>query len=286
MARRNAVVLFALLPLMAALTSFRGATAQDATTTASTSSLPTNSFTSPLDIREGGMVVRGRCSSCHGLDGTGGRAPDLTRKYLRHGNTDEAMFRNIQKGIPGTGMAGTNLPDRTVWRVVSYLQSGRKGDEPPVLTGDADAGQRLFVQHNCDSCHWTGKDGGRRGPNLGESRVTLDYMRRAILDPNADSSSKHQQLVLALADGRIVRGLLLNENGYHIQLIDQQENLHTIAHADIEALQRPLDSLMQSYSVVLTHDEIEDLIAYVYSLRETNIQAAPIDEARDDKRSK
>lgn len=227
------------------------------------------------------MIVRGRCSSCHGLDGTGGRAPDLTRKHLRHGNSDEALFGNIKRGIPGTGMAGTNMPDRNVWRVISYLQSRRK-QEPPVLAGDASIGKALFIKHNCDACHWTGKQGGRRGPNLATSRVTLEYLRRAILDPNLDVASQHRQLVLALADGRIVRGLLLNEGDYHVQLMDQQEGLHTIALADVEFFERPLHSLMQSYANALTPKELDDLIAYVYSLRETDEPVELVDEVRHD----
>ena len=150
-------------------------------TTNPDSSKVKNPYSRPKDIEEGRMYLRGYCNICHGPDGTGGRGPDLTQRRLRHGNSDEAIFRNIQRGIPGTEMRGFFWQDKRIWQVVSFIRDQRRAQEPPVLTGDAKLGEKLFEKHKCASCHWTGREGGRRGPDLSMSRSSLDYVRTGVI---------------------------------------------------------------------------------------------------------
>ena len=62
------------------------------------------------------------CAACHASGGP----HDLSRTSLyRHGSDDQAIFRNIKTGIPGTPMGGTSLSDATVWGLVYYLSKNR-----------------------------------------------------------------------------------------------------------------------------------------------------------------
>ena len=226
-----------------------------------------NPYSRPKDIEQGALLVRARCSICHGLDATGGRGPDLTRGVFRYGNSDQALFRNIQNGIPGAGMPGARMSDDNIWRIINFIRFKTAPAKPPVLEGNAKEGEKIFVRHNCSSCHWTGKEGGRRGPDLSTSRSTLGYVKKALLDPNAVISPEYQRALIITNDGRVVEGMRLNENSYYIQLIDQRDQLWTIAKEHAQELHKPNQSLMPSYAKELTREQLDDLIAYLFSLR-------------------
>ena len=222
----------------------------------------------PGEIEAGRMLVRGYCTSCHGLDAKGARAPDLTQRVLRHGNSDEALSNIIRNGIPGTGMTGFAWwPSRHVRKVVSFLQHQRSSQAPSVIPGAAQKGKEVFEKQRCSTCHWTGQTGGRRGPDLSTSRGPLEYVRQALVDPAADINPQYQQVLIITKKGRILEGMRLGENSFYIQLIDANDRLHTIAKADIVKLNRPILSMMPSYEKELSSKELENLTAYIFSLR-------------------
>ena len=86
-------------------------------------------------IRSGLTLYRVRCGDCHGLDARGYRGPDLTA--VLGGMPDERLFQTIRKGVPGTEMPPSTLPDDEVLMIIAYLTGhGRRG-----AGGDGD-GQR------------------------------------------------------------------------------------------------------------------------------------------------
>ncbi len=222
----------------------------------------------PDEIDGGRQLVRAYCTRCHGLDAKGARAPDLTQRVLRHGNSDEALSNIIRNGIPGTGMTGFAWwPSRHVRKVVSFLQHQRSSQAPSVIPGDAQKGKKVFEKQRCSTCHWTGQTGGRRGPDLSTSRGPLEYVRQALVDPAADINPQYQQVLIITKKGRILEGMRLGENSFYIQFIDANDRLHTIAKADIVKLNRPALSMMPSYEKELSSKELENLTAYIFSLR-------------------
>ncbi len=165
-------------------------------------------------------------------------------------------------------MAGFSWwPDMHVRQVVSFLQHQRRAQKPAVIKGDAQKGKKVFEKHQCATCHWTGKSGGRRGPDLSTSRGPLDYVRKAVVDPAGDIDPQYQQLLLFTKTGRTLEGMRLSENTFYIQIIDANDRLHTIAKADINRIVRSNQSLMPSYGKELSSEQVEDLIAYLFSLR-------------------
>ena len=86
-------------------------------------------LTSADDRRQGEAIFKERCAACHGLDGHGGHAPDIVTRPLRNGDSDWALFRTTQRGIPGTAMAPVALSDDDRWRVVAHLAAMRQEAE-------------------------------------------------------------------------------------------------------------------------------------------------------------
>jgi putative heme-binding domain-containing protein len=191
------------------------------------------------------------------------------RGRLRHGDKDAEIRNTIKDGVPGTDMPGLgeDSDDKPLWQIVAFIQSRRKGRQAPEkLDGDPVKGKALFIQHNCSSCHWTGNDGGRRGPDLSTASSTLAHVRKAILEPNSVADPVYQQILVELKDGRSVSGTWLNESSYFIQLMDNEERLVTLSKNGT-VIDRPKQSLMPSYRAVLTEPELKDLTAHVFALR-------------------
>src|SRR5256885_10208261 len=77
-----------------------------------------NPFNTPADQAEGARLFRGQCAACHGPNGTGGASgPDLTAGAYRRGDSDEALFQIVAKGIPGTAMPAYGGTGREVWQI-------------------------------------------------------------------------------------------------------------------------------------------------------------------------
>ena len=107
-----------------------------------------NPFTSEEDIAVGTQFYLGHCAQCHGHDGEGGRGVNLTTGRFKHGNSDPELFVTIQKGIRGTEMPRSRLPEPDLWKVIAYLRSLTRQGGSERAAGDAKAGQAKTQQ--CD----------------------------------------------------------------------------------------------------------------------------------------
>jgi hypothetical protein len=68
-------------------------------------------------------------------------------------------------------------------------------------------------------------------------------------------------------DGTKIRGVVLNEDDYSIQLRDTREELLSFLKADLKLVQQEKDSLMPSYKSALSETEVNDLVARLNALR-------------------
>ncbi len=230
-----------------------------------------NQFTTSLDIRMGQRVFRQQCGRCHGRDGAGGElGPDLTNGF-RNSSTDEGLFNIVREGLPNTQMIGISrtATDQSVWMVVSYLNSLNDTAEVN-LPGDVTAGMQLFNgKGDCSSCHMVNGDGGRRGPDLSRvgNRRDPDELTSALLTPDEDVTPRWWTVRVTREDGSVIEGLRMNEDTFTLRLMDEQENLWSFSKGRIRSYERIETSTMPSAEGTLTASEVDDLVAYLFSLR-------------------
>lgn len=75
-------------------------------------------------LAEGKKLFAERCAVCHGPEAKGGIGPDLTKKDLKYGKTDQDLQETIDKGRPG-GMPAFSgqLSHEQIEGLVKFIQS-------------------------------------------------------------------------------------------------------------------------------------------------------------------
>jgi putative heme-binding domain-containing protein len=223
------------------------------------------------DIAAGSRIFRSHCLGCHGRGGTGGRGPDLTRVDLRYGNTDQELAGVIGEGIPGTEMPFFFFNGRQLQQIVAFVQSLRQSSPLVQVKGNGEKGLVLFRgQGGCLKCHQVNGEGGRMGPDLSQvgARRSPDHLKTSLLEPNQYVSPSDRTVHLVTRDGKRLSGIRLNEDTYSLQLLDSDGNLVSLMKSDITKYQLDSNSSMPSYKGVFSENELEDLVAYLYSLRQ------------------
>lgn len=232
-----------------------------------------NPYNTTVDRTMGQRVFRAQCGRCHGRDAKGNDetgAPDLTTGGLE-ANTGQALFSVIREGIPNTAMIGISprASDQTVWQIVSYINSLNLDPSDYNLPGDLTRGRQVYNgKGNCTNCHMVNGEGGRLGPDLSTigSRLDPDQLLTALTDPDEDVSPRWWTMRITRADGSLLEGLRMNEDTFTIRIMDAEENLWNFLKSEIRSSERIKTSTMPTANS-LTAGEIDDLIAYVFSLR-------------------
>jgi cytochrome c oxidase cbb3-type subunit III len=250
---------------------------------------------SQQQIDAGRALYDGNCGRCHNDDGAGVTGIELF-KQIRRANSDEDIAKIVQAGIPGTSMPPHQFTTEQAMNVVAYLRSmvgvtpgssagtGRGSG----LVGDAARGKTVFESKGgCTSCHTVDGAGGKPGPDLGPPPAraggpgggpgggrggrgapppTAAVLERAILDPDADVAIPYRVFQVVTKSGQTIRGTLLNQDTFSIQLRDQTGELRAFQKSDLKshAFQ---PSPMPSARGRLTPQEVADVVAYLISLR-------------------
>jgi putative heme-binding domain-containing protein len=235
---------------------------------------------SMADAAAGRKLFAAHCAACHGQKGEGGRGPRLTT--LTRASDDDSLFSIIRKGIASTEMPPAPLSDDEIRDVATFVRSLRR-DAGASASTDGARGARIYRQAGCVRCHTIGAEGGVFGPdlsNIGASRPT-DYLRRALLDPEADIPEKFGeyrwytvipdnflQVRVTTQDGRAITGARVNEDAFSIQLRDVSGRVYSFWKEELKELYKDWGkSPMPSYRDQLTPAEIDELVSYLASLR-------------------
>jgi cytochrome c oxidase cbb3-type subunit 3 len=229
-----------------------------------------NPYGSAADLATGRQYFLGHCAQCHGPEGEGGRGVNLTTGRYRHGSSDRQLYMTIRRGVPGSEMHGSSLSQPELWRVVAYVRRlGLAGAEEKAV-GDPKAGQAIYEgKGGCAACHIVNGKGGLLGPDLSEIglRRSLKFLRDSIVDPSDYINPEYRSATAVARNGTQIRGIVLNEDDYSVQFRDTREELRSFLKSDLTQLRYEKISLMPSYKSALSETEINDLVAYLNSLR-------------------
>jgi len=230
----------------------------------------TNPFDTPEGIAQGAALFQTHCSYCHGARGEGGRGADLTNGQYRHGGSDANLFTSVRNGIPGTEMPAVRATDEEVWKMVAFVKRLGTAGLREKAPGDPSAGKAVYQgKGGCTVCHSIGREGGSLGPDLSDvgRRRRLLYLEESLVTPEADVPLRYRAIQVVTKSGQTVAGIRLNEDDISIQLRDQNDNLRSFLKQSLRDIRHDKPSLMPAYGSILSRKEIEDVVAYLSSLR-------------------
>jgi putative heme-binding domain-containing protein len=222
-------------------------------------------------IAAGRRSYRGRCARCHGNDGRGIQAPDLT--ISAPALDDASLFRVIRAGVPGTDMPAfgtTSMTEVEVRTIVGYLRTLAGSQEAPPR-GNAVTGASLFWnQAGCGRCHWVQGRGGRLGPDLsriGKARSQA-FLSAKIRNPNERITRGYEPVTVVTTTGDRVVGIRRDEDTFSIQLFDTSERLHFFPKNRVREITTGPRSLMPAMDASRLSDAaLDDLVAFLSTLR-------------------
>jgi cytochrome c oxidase cbb3-type subunit III len=240
---------------------------------------PVVARSSPADLAVGKKLFEANCSTCHGLDGAGGRGPDIQGVAMRLG--DQPTGSIIRGGIPGTAMgAFWSLTLEEAGQVLGYVKT-LGASATGTVTGDSAKGKEAYEKSGCAACHIVSGEGGGIGPEL--TRVGAmrgpGYLRTTLLTPGAElpheaGAMERGRFTLYLfmhavtKDGRAIDGMRVSENSFTIVLQDAAGRFHALRKLELRELKKePGKSLMPSFKDRLSAAQLDNLVAYLASLK-------------------
>ncbi len=151
--------------------------------------------------------------------------------------------------------------------VTSREEAIEKYRSAVVVQGDPEQGKEVFARH-CGKCHKVGSAGFEVGPDL----LSLTGRRKEelladILDPNANIVPGYEEYRLETRDGRIITGVLLEQNANSVTLGREEGERDDILRANIADLRAATVSAMpEGIEEEITVGEMTDLLQYLKSL--------------------
>jgi putative heme-binding domain-containing protein len=234
---------------------------------------------SPADVEQGKQTFETRCSTCHGLDGGGAMGPNIQGIPMRLGAP--AVASTIRNGMSGgmPAFAG-QITDAQIQQVIAYLLTLTRKDSGTV-TGDAAKGKEVYDASGCASCHIIDGQGGDAGPELTKvgGLRGAGYLKTTILYPGSDLPQArvfletgglldYMHIHLVTKDGHAQDGTRVVEDSFHIVIEDASGNFHSFSKRDLKEFEKqPGKSVMPSFKDKLSAAQVDDLVAYLASLK-------------------
>ncbi|WP_165221735.1 DUF7133 domain-containing protein [Aquisphaera insulae] len=146
-----------------------------------------------------------------------------------------------------------------------------------LVGGDAARGREIFLskaETTCLRCHKVALEGGHPfggevGPDLSNvgGRQPRDYILESIVVPDRKIAEGFESVVLALADGKIVTGVLRGEDPKSIRVITPEGQALTVAKDDVEDRKRGPSPMPGDVITKLSKQELRDLVEFLSGLK-------------------
>jgi mono/diheme cytochrome c family protein len=244
---------------------------------------PANPFLgNPQAVVDGEHLYNETCTTCHGAGGSGGETGPaiVSGDRVDIGVSDAQTFNVIKNGVAGTPMTPQRLPESDIWNIVTYIHALRGPAIDSPLPGDVAHGEAVFWgKGQCGTCHMLSGRGGLTAPDL--SNIAGVRKSSSIVD--ALTKQQHRvygsggahlrtlpvmdsylPVYVTTADGKTIDGVLLNEDGYSLQMIGNDQQLHLFDKTKLRKVAVEPRSLMPTdYDKRLTPAEFKDLMAFL-----------------------
>ena len=141
-----------------------------------------------------------------------------------------------------------------------------------VAAADASRGRAVF-QKTCAACHVLYGEGGKVGPELtGANRANLDYILLNSVYPSLDVPHAYRTVSVLTVDGRVVNGVLAEEDGTKIVLRTPEQPRVVIAKEDIDFRKISSQSMMPDGQLdAMKPQEVIDLVKYLRTTEQVEL---------------
>ncbi|MCP4860598.1 MAG: c-type cytochrome [Planctomycetes bacterium] len=141
-----------------------------------------------------------------------------------------------------------------------------------LATADLSNGRALY-KRTCWVCHDLFGDGMKVGPGLtGSNRANLNYILTNIIDPSAEVGREYLLTRVRLLDGRVVSGMVVDENNVTITLQSgllketvRKSKILKDSNGQLRITRSAVSLMPPGQLQGLTNEEVRDLIAYLAS---------------------
>jgi putative membrane-bound dehydrogenase-like protein len=171
---------------------------------------------------------------------------------------DSSLLTEFERVWGKVPRAGSAEKTKRIAEVRGLLPEGDKGN--------AARGKAVF-QETCAGCHHLFDQGEAFGPELtGADRGNLDFLLTSLVDPGAQIRNEYRGQTLALRDGRVLSGLIVEENDRSLTLFDNNKQKTLILRDDVEAV-RPMETSVMPEGLLdnIPEPKIRDLFRYLQS---------------------
>jgi putative membrane-bound dehydrogenase-like protein len=172
------------------------------------------------------------------------------------------------------GDAQLNKTIERVWGRIPGPNSAAKAQRIAEVRGmlvEGDKGNpwrgQVVFRENCAGCHRLFGEGESIGPDLtGAERNNLEFLLSSVIDPSALVRKEYEAQTIALTDGRVLTGLVVEETDKAITLFDSKKQRTVLPRDTIEEMKPSATSLMpEGLLDTLREDQIRDLFKYLQS---------------------
>ena len=155
----------------------------------------------------------------------------------------------------------------TIWTLDELSAAAKDG----MKNRDFDNGRKMFTAAACYACHRFGNAGGMNGPDLtgAGGRYSPHDLLDQIINPSKEINEQFAPVVIKLADGSEVYGVVVNLKGdtvvVNTDLTDPNQRVN-IDRKKVESMEvSPVSPMPPMLLNMLTKEEILDLLAFTLS---------------------